>query len=260
MFFRSKLNPQVIRKAALMATVVCSMTLSACASNNMHGSAEISDPFEDFNRMTFDVNNALDEAIMEPIARGYRYVTPEFVRNSVRNALRNLKSPVNIANQVLQGDVEGAAGDVTRMMVNTTFGIGGLFDVAASAGIPYEQEDFGQTLGVWGVGHGPYLMVPFFGPSSVRDSAGILVDTFPPPLHLYLKNTDQEEWLYARAGVTALSKREEFLDIVKDLRENSFDYYAAVRSAYVQRRDALVKDQDPEVATAPAIPDYDDEY
>jgi len=148
MFFSKKFSPQVIRKTALMATVVCSMALTGCASNNMHDTAEIADPFEDFNRLTFDMNNALDEAIMEPIARGYRYVTPEFVRNSVRNALRNLKSPVNIANQVLQGDVEGAAGDVTRMMVNTTFGIGGLFDVAASAGIPYEKEDFGHHSGL----------------------------------------------------------------------------------------------------------------
>ncbi|HIF25284.1 MAG TPA: VacJ family lipoprotein [Micavibrio sp.] len=260
MFFSKKFSPQVIRKTALMATVVCSMALTGCASNNMHDTAEIADPFEDFNRLTFDMNNALDEAIMEPIARGYRYVTPEFVRNSVRNALRNLKSPVNIANQVLQGDVEGAAGDVTRMMVNTTFGIGGLFDVAASAGIPYEKEDFGQTLAVWGVDHGPYVMVPFFGPSSFRDSAGILVDTFADPLNLYLSNTDQEEWIYARAGVTALATREEFLDIVKDLRENSFDYYAAVRSAYVQRRAAQVNDQDPELSAAPAIPDYDDDY
>lgn len=247
----------VIRKTALGAAMICSLAIAGCATSNVP-ETEINDPFEDFNRVTFDINNAIDQAVVEPIARGYRYITPEFVRHSVRNALRNLKSPVNIANQILQGDVEGAAGDVTRMMVNTTFGIGGLFDVAESAGIPYEKEDFGQTLGVWGVGHGPYVMIPFFGPSSFRDGTGILVDTFADPLNLYLHNTDQEEWIYARAGAAAVSNREAFLDLIEDLRENSFDYYAAARSAYVQRRAALVNDENPESAMAPAIPDYDD--
>jgi phospholipid-binding lipoprotein MlaA len=234
--------------------------MSGCAtSKNAYETGGISDPMEEYNRVVFNLNDSLDRAIAEPIARGYRAVVPSFVRKSVGNFLRNARTPVNAANQLLQGDVEGAAGDVSRMMMNTVIGVGGLFDVAAETGLMHEHEDFGQTLAVWGLGHGSYLVIPFFGPSSFRDASGLLVDAYADPLRLYLHNTDQDVWQYARTGMTVLDTRTELLDALDDLRANSFDYYAAMRSAYVQRREALVRDQEPGALSAPAIPDYDDE-
>jgi phospholipid-binding lipoprotein MlaA len=236
-----------------------SLLLSACASTEAQkAGTDIQDPFESVNRSTFAMNDAVDQAIAEPVARGYRAVIPQPVRMAVRNFLRNIRTPVNAANQALQGDVEGTAADLSRFTINTLIGVGGLFDVAETAGIEYEYEDFGQTLAVWGVDHGPYLVLPILGPSSVRDAAGWAVDVYADPVRLYLDNTDQEEWNYARAGVYALSQREELLDALDSLRKSSIDYYAALRSAYYQKRAALVSDDNPEDAASTGIPDYDD--
>lgn len=258
-----KKNNHKNRFLTFAAVAMLCVSLVGCAGNNHNAelSGEVYDPMEGMNRAIFDVNDALDQAIAEPVARGYRSVVPQFVRTAVTNFLRNLRSPINVANQVLQGDIEGAAADVSRFAMNTTVGVGGLFDVAAETGLEYEHEDFGQTLGVWGFDHGAYLVLPLLGPSSFRDATGMLVDTLADPVRIYLHNTDQEEWYYARAGVSALEKREQLLDAIDSLRENSFDFYAAVRSAYMQRRAALVRDDDPDNGSAAAysIPDYDEE-
>ncbi len=246
------------RFLTICLTAFLCLSMTSCASHTQTA-GEIYDPFENMNRAAFSVNDALDQALAKPVAKGYKAVFPKLVRNSVRNFLRNLRTPINLANQILQGDIEGAAGDLSRFAMNTSIGIGGLFDIAADTGLEYEYEDFGQTLAVWGVDHGPYLMLPFFGPSSVRDATGLLVDTFADPVRLYLHNTDQEEWYYARVAMTGIDKREALLVALDDLRENSFDYYAAVRSAYMQKREAMVNDDDPDKTTAPSIPDYDDE-
>lgn len=244
-------------------TIVAAMALSlgACSTTSSGDAdmSEVYDPMEGVNRGIFAFNDALDTILFEPVAMGYRFVAPQPVRTGVRNFLRNLKSPTQIANQTLQGDLGGAANDVGRFVVNSTVGVLGLVDVAAMIGLPYEQEDFGQTLGVWGLGHGPYMVLPLMGPSSLRDASGMLVDGYADPLRIYLYNTNQEEWHYARIAATAISTREELLDVLEDLQKNSFDYYAAMRSAYIQRRAALVKDKDPETAAAPAIPDFDSE-
>jgi phospholipid-binding lipoprotein MlaA len=231
--------------------------LVACAT--VQQDAGYSDPLEPMNRAVFSLNDALDKAIGKPVAKGYRAVVPKPARTGVRNVLRNLRSPVNMANQLLQGDVEGFAGDTIRALVNTTFGIGGLIDIADSAGIPYEYEDFGQTLGVWGVRHGPYLVLPVIGPNSVRDHFGMAIDAYADPLRLYLYNTDQEEWYYGRMVMTGIDKREDLLDTLDDLRANSLDYYATLRSAHYQHRKALMEDNAGGEATLPEIPDYDDE-
>ena len=238
-----------------MAVLMC-LSLSACASSRQDAS-EVYDPLESVNRATFAVNDAFDRALLKPVARGYRAVVPKPARTGVRNFLRNLRSPVNIANQVLQGDVEGAASDFTRMAINSTIGFGGLIDVAEDFGLPYEQEDFGQTLGVWGLDHGPYLVLPIIGPSSVRDTVGLVVDSYADPLRLYLYNTNQEEWHYVRLGATAIDRREELLEVLDELQKSSFDYYAAMRSTYVQHRDALVRDGSSDMSAS--IPDYDEE-
>ena len=244
----------------LTAAAALSLGMAGCASTGADqaaGEQQIYDPLEGMNRATLSVNEVIDKNVLEPVARGYRYVAPKPVRQGVRNVLRNLKSPVIMGNQLLQGDMEGFANATGRLFINTLLGIGGIFDVADMGGIPYEPEDFGQTLAVWGVGNGPYVVIPILGPSTVRDGTGLLVDTLLDPVNIYLYNHDLEWVAYTRLGLTIVDAREELLDVVADLRANSFDYYAAVRSAYYQRRQALIRDMDPDTAAGPAIPDYD---
>lgn len=249
------------RKLTLLLAGLLCITVGACSTTGgqyAEGDLVVNDPLEDVNRATFSFNEALDKGVLEPVARGYRAATPKAFRLATRNFLRNLKSPVIIGNQLLQGDFEGGANSTLRMIVNTLAGFGGILDLASDGGVPYEPEDFGQTLAVWGVDHGPYLVIPVLGPSSVRDASGMLVDAYLDPIRMYLFNTDQEEWHYVRIGASVVDQREELLDVIDDLRRNSFDYYAALRSAYVQRRQALVNDQNPDtVGGAPAIPDYE---
>jgi phospholipid-binding lipoprotein MlaA len=248
---------------SLCAVAVLAAGVSGCASTGvdkdavMVGDEQIYDPLEGGNRVVMKINEGIDKAVLEPVARGYRYAAPKPVRQGVRNFLRNLKSPVIMGNELLQGDLEGFANATGRLVINTLLGVGGIFDIADQGGIPYEAEDFGQTLAVWGVGHGPYLVIPVLGPSSVRDGTGMVVDTFLDPVRIYMFNHDLEWLHYTRVGVSIIDSREELLDLVDDLRANSFDYYAAVRSAYYQRRQALVNDMDPDTAAGPAIPDYD---
>lgn len=248
----------------LSLAVAASLSLMAagCASTGgpseaaYVGNEQISDPMEGMNRGVFAFNEAVDKGVIEPVARGYRYITPKPVRNSVRNFLRNLRQPLVIGNELLQGDLEGFANASGRLFINTLLGVGGLFDVADMGGIPYEPEDFGQTLAVWGVGNGPYVVIPVLGPSTARDATGMMVDSFADPVRIYLFAHDLEWLHYTRIGVSAIDQREELLDVIDDLRANSFDYYAAIRSAYYQRRQALVSDMNPDEASAPEIPDY----
>jgi phospholipid-binding lipoprotein MlaA len=233
------------------------LILSACASSDTR-TGGVYDPFEEANRAVFKVNNVLDDAIAKPIAKGYRYVLPEPARVGVRNVLRNLNSPVNIGNQLLQGDVAGAGNDVGRAVINSTIGIGGLFDVAGYMGLKYESEDFGQTLGKWGVTAGPYFIIPVLGPSNLRDSTGRVVDNYADPLRHYLFNTDQEDIYYARAGVSLIDQREAVLDVLETMEQSSIDYYAVMRSSYDQYRKAQIRDEDPGVGGA-VIPDYESE-
>lgn len=246
--------------ARLSVIALMAITLSACSTTTTStDTAEnaVYDPLESSNRFMLKVNDGIDKVALEPIARGYRKFTPEAFRVVMRNFLRNLKSPVVIGNQILQGDLEGTANSTLRMVVNTLAGFGGILDLASDGGVPYEPEDFGQTLAVWGVGHGPYFVLPLLGPSSLRDSVGTLVDSYADPVRMYLFNTDREEWHYGRVGTSVVDQREELLDVIDDLRRNSFDYYAALRSAYIQRRAALVQDLDPATSSGPAIPEYE---
>lgn len=244
----------------LVMSVLSCLFLASCSSTAEHpimaGDIIIDDPLENHNRRIFAFNAAVDNAVIHPIVEGYRAVVPSPGRTGVRNFLRNIKSPVTFANQVLQGDLPGAKDVVLRAVINSLVGLGGLFDVAGSEGIEYEPEDFGQTLAVWGVGHGPYMVVPFLGPSSIRDYAGYAVDSFADPLRWYLHNIDEEGIYYAKVGLEYLDLRESLIDVLEDLESSSIDYYAAVRATYYQRRDALIRDEDPE--SAPAFPSYDD--
>lgn len=243
----------------LALSCVMALSVTACSTTaEQSGDYAAMDPFEDVNRGVHAFNEGVDKAVLEPVAKGYRAVTPKGIRLGLRNFLRNLRSPVDLGNQVLQGDVEGATNQTARTFINTLAGFGGIVDVAEMGGIPYEPEDFGQTLAVWGVDHGAYVVMPLLGPSSIRDGAGLLVDSYFDPLRMYAFNIDEEEWHYTRTAVGIVDKREELLDVIDDLRKNSFDYYAALRSAYFQNRESLVNDSDPNFTSGPAIPDYDD--
>lgn len=224
----------------------------------------INDPIEPINRGIFAFNNVLDIAIIEPVAKFYNFVFPGFVRDGVQNFMRNLESPIILANQLLQGDIKGAGVATARFVINTTAGIGGLVDVASAQGLPYEPEDFGQTLAVWGVGDGFYLVLPILGPSSLRDGVGTFADSYADPVRLWADNTDREWIYYTRVAIDGIDTRSRLIKAVDDLRRNSLDYYAAVRSAYVQKRQTLIHDNGgwggktaPAGGTSAAIPEYD---
>ena len=260
---REMTNTKNKKFLVLIAAMMLSLTAAGCASTGANGEAvyvgdeQISDPFEGTNRVVMSINEGIDKAVLEPVARGYRYVTPKPVRQGVRNFLRNLKSPVIMGNELLQGDLEGFANATGRFIINTMLGVGGLIDIADMGGMEYQPEDFGQTLAVWGVGNGPYVVIPLLGPSTLRDGTGLLVDSFLDPVRIYMFNHDLEWLHYTRVGVSIVDSREEMLEVIDDLRANSFDYYAAIRSAYYQRRQALVNDMDSSTSAGPEIPDYD---
>jgi phospholipid-binding lipoprotein MlaA len=222
----------------LIAFTAVGLLLTGCSTTGQNDG--VSDPIEGFNRSIFKFNDVVDTTVLKPVAEGYRAGVPKPARVGVRNALRNLKTPSLVANNLLQGNVKSACDDLTRFFTNTLLGLGGTIDVAASEGVKYKEEDFGQTLGVWGAGQGPYVVLPFFGPSSVRDTAGLAVDMYSDPVRNVLENTDHYVASYTRSTLAVVDKREELLDVVADLKKNSIDYYAAMRSTYIQRREALV--------------------
>lgn len=249
-----------IRNYGLVAASLLAVGLSACADSQSSGPiyTDISDPFEGANRAVFAFNNVVDDAIIHPVVKGYNIIVPKPARTGLDNVLKNLKSPVILINQTLQGDFDGAGDVIVRTVVNTLLGVGGIFDIAGHEGLKYEPEDFGQTLAVWGLDHGPYLVVPIIGPSSTRDYIGYFVDAFADPLRWYLYNIDEKGWYYGKVAVDYFNLRASLVDVLEDLERSSIDYYAATRSAYYQSRDAMVQDLDPNYAVAPDIPDYDD--
>jgi phospholipid-binding lipoprotein MlaA len=236
--------------------------LSGCAGTSHTEEAEYknsatADPLEPLNRGIFAFNDVLDRALIEPVAEVYMKLFPPFIRDAIQHFMQNLRSPLVVANNVLQGDFGGAGVAVARFAINTTAGIGGLVDVASAQGLAYAPEDFGQTLAVWGLGDGFYLVLPLIGPSTLRDTAGMAVDVYADPVRIIAENAEEEWIYYTRVGIEGLDTRARLMKGIKDLRNNSLDYYAAVRSAYAQKRSSLIHD---EAATgALAIPDYDEE-
>lgn len=252
-------NITLQKSLSLVTLTIASIILVSCSNNRSDEEIAlgIHDPLEEVNRVTFKANNVADKVILEPIAKGYRAVTIPAWRQAVSNFLRNLNSPVVIGNQLLQGDLKGAGNATARVVINTLAGFGGILDLAEQGGIPHEQEDFGQTLAKWGLGDGMYVVIPLLGPSNLRDATGRLVDSYADPLRMYLFNIDEEHIHYTRVGASVISNREELIDVINDLRSNSFDYYAAIRSAYYQNRQALINDRAANGADA-NIPNYDD--
>jgi phospholipid-binding lipoprotein MlaA len=244
----------------IVLCVVMALSTASCAksTNPDDGlkTTEISDPIEPVNRAIFGFNNVLDMILIEPAAKVYNAVLPGFVRDGVQNFMRNLRSPLIVANDLLQGNVGGAGVATARFIINSTVGIAGLVDIASSQGLPYNQEDFGQTLGVWGFGDGFYLVLPILGPSSLRDAAGMTADAYADPLRIWTFKTGRDWIYYTRNAVEGFDNRARLVKAVDDLRRNSLDYYAAVRSAYTQKRRAAVRNETPEAS--PSIPDYEE--
>lgn len=256
----------------VLAAVLALGLLSGCASAPKPGVAETgqqsaaaegpNDPLEGVNRVTYKVNEAADRAVVRPVAEIYNHVLPQEARDGVRDFLRNLRSPIIAANQVLQGNFDGAGKTVERFAINTTVGFGGVFDVAGHAKIAeFHDEDFGQTMGVHGVPEGPYIVLPILGPSNVRDTAGLVVDTVADPVNIWLRNTDNDGWMYARAGVTGIDTRSRLIGFTDDLEKNSVDPYARLRDLYRQNRENEIANR-PAGATGSMadIPDADPAY
>jgi phospholipid-binding lipoprotein MlaA len=212
--------------------------LGACSTPSAESVAQ-NDPWEKTNRDIFDFDVRVDTAVARPIAKGYRAVVPEPVRDGIHNALTNLNSPVVLANDVLQGDGEKAVNTAGRLVINSTIGIAGLIDVASKIGIPGHDNDFGITLGKNGIAEGSYLVLPFAGPLPPRDLLGVAVDQAFDPL-TYVRFHGRDTWMVVRFGVGILDSRTSQLDAVESIERSSIDFYATTRNLYRQSRNAKI--------------------
>lgn len=235
-------------KTALIL-VIALVALGGCAVKQ--ASHDPADPWEGYNRGVFAVNDALDTVVVKPVAQGYGFL-PSFLRKRVASFFGNLGDVPNAANNLMQGELERAASDVMRVVINTTFGLVGFFDVASFMKLEKHEEDFGQTLAVWGVGPGPYFVIPVLGPATLRDFTAGIVDFLMSPLG-YL------DFGVSRAALTtveAVDARQRFIAREPLVREISPDLYSAVRSFYLERRLQLIRNN--EGADDDIYEDYDD--
>ena len=203
------------------------------------GEPDDHDPIEGVNRGIFWFNDGLDQHVLEPVATGFDYAVPDFAQRALRNAFDNLRFPIVFFNNLFQGKPKLAGVDIARFLMNTSVGLGGLMDPASSVGLRKSNEDFGQTLGYWGVPPGPYLMLPFFGPSNVRDTGGLVVDTAFRAIGFFIPFVAS----LAMQGVDTLNRRALIRKEIAAERRAALDWYAAVRSAYSQYRANLVQDR-----------------
>jgi len=217
---------------------VASVLLGGCATTP---SSHPKDPIEGFNRAMFSFNEGLDAAIIKPVSKGYDAVMPPPAKSGVINFFGNISDVFIALNNLIQGKPAEAASDVGRVLINTTIGILGLFDVASDAGLEKHEEDFGQTLGRWGINPGAYVVIPFFGPRNVRDTVGLVLDAMADPVgdlsHIPTRNT--------LLATRIVSDRTDLLSADKVVEEAALDKYVYVRDGYLQRRRSLVHDGRP---------------
>ena len=193
------------------------------------------DPWEGFNRVVFKFNDTLDTYALKPIAQGYQFITPQFLEDGIHNMYRNVGDVRNLANNVLQVKPHAAGVDTARLLMNTIIGVGGFFDVGTKMGLQRNDEDFGQTLGYWGLNSGPYLVLPLLGPSTVRDALGIYPDSYAEP-YRYMHDVSARNTV---AGMKIIDARANLLSAEKLI---SGDKYIFIRNAYLQSREFKVKD------------------
>lgn len=243
---------------ARIAVLAVVFAASGCATNNPK------DPLEPFNRTMFSFNDTVDKVALKPAAQAYRKL-PSFMQTGVSNFFGNLSDVWTAANNLMQGKIGDGVTDVMRVAVNTTFGLGGVIDIGSAAGMPKHQEDFGQTLGTWGVKPGPYVVLPIFGPSTLRDAIATPLDFAGNPWH-YKRPI---RWRNTGWVLTAVDQRAALLDASNLLEEAALDRYEFVRDAYLQRRESQIHDgdtssspsyeEDTEPDTAPVIQQKQDE-
>ncbi|SPD66016.1 LIPOPROTEIN VACJ-like [Cupriavidus taiwanensis] len=228
--------PRHIRN--LMATAAAAAALAGCATGP---TANPKDPLEPFNREVSKINEDFDKGIMRPVAELYADYTPTPVQRAVENFFSNVSDVYSAVNNLLQGKPTRAAEDTMRVAMNTVLGIGGLIDIATPAGLPKYKEDFGQTLGVWGVPAGPYLVLPLFGPSTFRDTAGMLVDRQADPSAYFYPVSLRNSLV----GVRIVAGRAQLLGASNLLEQAALDKYSFLRDSYLQRRQYLIYDGNP---------------
>lgn len=217
-----------------LALLVLVLTAGGCASSNTPG-----DPFEGFNRAMFSFNEGVDNALLKPVATGYKAVVPEPARDCVGNVFSNINDVFVSINSLLQGKPGDAIGDACRVLINSTVGLLGCFDVASKVGLEKHNRDFGQTFGKWGFAAGPYLVLPVLGPSGIRDGIGTLIYSNLDPVwanHIPTRNV--------AFSLRAVNRRADFLDATNVLEEAALDKYSFVRDAYIQRRRGMVEEDD----------------
>ncbi len=241
----------LFRIFALIGAVVM---ITACSTNS---AARDDDPLRGLNKGVFAFNKVADKVVLVPVARGYRAVVPKPGRDGVRNVLDNLRSPVIFGNDLLQGKFGRAGKTLARFGINSTVGLAGLIDVAKRNGIEKHNEDMGQTLAQYGVGTGPYLVLPFLGPSNLRDTAGLVMDFGLDPL-TYVRFEGRRAVLVGRSGIDGLSLREVNLETIESFRESSIDEYASLKSAYEQLRVAAISDGQVDVDDLPDFDEFED--
>lgn len=222
-----------------LSLIAALLVMTGCATTNQ--SAGVSDPLEGYNRAMYKFNDVVDTAVIKPVAKGYDTVMPAPLSHGVSNFFSNLNDITVIVNDLLQGKFYQAYRDTYRFVLNTTVGVAGIFDVASLNGFTKNNEDFGQTLGVWGAEPGAYVVLPIFGPRNVRDSFGLVGDLFTDPV-MYVEGDDAR---LAIAGTRLIDTRAGLLKAEKVLNEAAFDEYTYIRDAYMQRRQHLVFDGNP---------------
>lgn len=225
---------------------VAGLLLSGCAASG----TDPADPYESFNREVFDLNLRLDRNFAKPLAKGYIEVVPEPARDGVHNFITNLNQPVIFINSVLQGEANEAADTFGRFLVDSTVGVGGLVDVAGMWGMPSHDNDFGITLGRYGVGQGAFLMLPFVGPSTPRDLSGKIVDIGLDPT-TYVSFRSKIYFDMGLGFVSVVDTRAQTLDEVDSLQRTSVDFYATTRNLYLQYRKAQVNHGKPDIEDLP---------
>jgi phospholipid-binding lipoprotein MlaA len=239
--------PKAMKKniSVIIPTLTCLFYLIVF-TNTVMAEAEISDPLESMNREIFWFNDKLDVHVLEPVAQAYHDNLPQEVRSSVFNFFDNLKYPVLLLSDVIQLKFEQAGNHTARFAINTTAGVAGIFDFASDWGFEKHEEDFGSALGYHGISDGPYIVLPFFGPSSARDVLGLVVDNLLYPTwhisELNIRTRTANSLSFGLATANVVNKRERLLDAVKSAKSASLDYYLFTRSAYKQSRDGVIND------------------